>query len=293
MAIRIFTDATCDLPASYALKRDLTILPMTVSLNGREFAYTGDPAADGIDIKTYYDALRAGGSSTTAQVNVQLYLDAFTAAVKDGDECVYLAFSSGLSGSYQASCLARSQMEAELSARVHIIDTLCASLGQGLLVHLALDKRDSGASAEEIIAYVGDLRLRLHHWFTVEDLMFLKRGGRVSGAAAVVGTMLAIKPVLHMDDEGHLIPVSKVQGRKRALKALVDKMLELAPDAKEYPIFISHGDCEQDAKIVADLVKKQTGADVYMTDFISPVIGAHSGPGTVALFFIADKPGRG
>ncbi len=293
MAIRIFTDATCDLPASYALQRDLTILPMTVSLNGTEYHYTGDPVADGIDIKDYYDALRAGGSSTTAQVNVQVYVDAFTDAVKDGDECIYLAFSSGLSGSYQAACLAQKQVEETCPGKLFIIDTLCASLGQGLLVHLALDKRDSGATAAEIVAYVEDLRLRLHHWFTVEDLMFLKRGGRVSGAAAVVGTMLAIKPVMHMDDEGHLIPVSKVQGRKRALKALVDKMVELAPHATEYPIFISHGDCEQDAKFIADQVKKQIGADVYMTDFISPVIGAHSGPGTAALFFIADKPGRG
>ena len=293
MAVRVFTDVTCDLPASYARERDLTILPMTVTLDDREFQYSGDPEKDAIEIHAYYDALRGGSSSTTAQVNVQVYQDVFTSAVAAGDDCVYIAFSSGLSGSYQSACLAREQIEERWPGKLFVVDSLCASLGQGLLVHLVLDKRDSGASAAELAEYAEQMRLRVNHWFTVDDLMFLKRGGRVSGVAAVMGSMLSIKPVLYVDNEGHLIPVSKVQGRKRALKALTDKMAELAPNAKDWPIFVSHGDCEADAHIVESAVKKQTGADVRLFNPISPVIGAHSGPGTAALFFISDGPERG
>ena len=292
MAIRVFTDVTSDLPAEYARERGLTVLPMTVTLDNQEYQYAGNPEQDGLDIHAYYEALRSGSNSTTAQVNVQLYLDVFTEAIEAGDECVYIAFSSGLSGSYQAACLAREQIEEKHQGKLYVVDTLCASLGQGLLVHLVLDKRDEGASAAELAAYAEQMRLRVNHWFTVDDLMFLKRGGRVSGVAAVMGAMLSIKPVLYVDNKGHLIPVSKVQGRKRALKALVDKMLELAPNAKEYPIFISHGDCEADARLVENMVKKQTGADVRLLNPIGPVIGAHSGPGTAALFFVSETSDR-
>ena len=293
MAIRVFTDVTSDLPASYAEARGLTMLPMTVTLDEREYQYYADPARDGLEIHAYYDALRAGSSSHTAQVNVKLYLDVFTGALEAGDDCVYIAFSSGLSGSYEAACLAAGQLEARFPGRLFVVDSLCASLGQGLLVHLVLDKRDAGASAAELAAYAEAMRLRVNHWFTVDDLMFLKRGGRVSAAAAVMGSMLSIKPVLYVDNEGHLIPVSKVQGRKRALKALPDKMAELAPQAKDWPIFISHGDCEEDARYIENLVQKQTGAEVRLLNAIGPVIGAHSGPGTAALFFISDGPERG
>ena len=292
MAIRVFTDVTSDLPASYAHERDLTVLPMTVTLDDREFLYSGDPEKDAIGIHAYYDALRSGSGSHTAQVNVQLYLDVFGEAVAAGDDCVYIAFSSGLSGSYESACLAKQQIDEKYPGKLYVVDSLCASLGQGLLVHLVLDRRDAGATAAELAAYAEEMRLRVNHWFTVDDLMFLKRGGRVSAAAAVMGSMLSIKPVLYVDNEGHLIPVTKVQGRKRALKALTDKMAELAPGAKDWPIFISHGDCEADARIVEAQVKKQTGADVRVLNPISPVIGAHSGPGTAALFFISDGPAR-
>ena len=293
MAIRVFTDVTSDLPASYARARGLTILPMTVTLDEREFQYIGDPETDAIGIHDYYEALRSGSASRTAQVNVQLYLDVFSAALDAGDEVVYIAFSSGLSGSYASACLAGQQLEAQYPGRLFIVDSLCASLGQGLLVHLVLDKRDEGASAAELKDYAEAMRLRVNHWFTVDDLMFLKRGGRVSGVAAVMGSMLSIKPVLYVDNEGHLIPVSKVQGRKRALKALADKMTELAPGAKDWPIFISHGDSEADARLVGDMVKRLTGCEARVFNPISPVIGAHSGPGTVALFFVSDGPERG
>ena len=292
MAIRVFTDVTSDLPAGYARDRGLTMLPMTVTLDQREYQYQADPEQDGLDIHAYYEALRTGSNSTTAQVNVQLYLDVFAEALEAGDEVVYVAFSSGLSGSYQAACLAKRQMDERFPGRLYVVDSLAASLGQGLLTHLVLDKRDQGASAAELAAYAEEMRLRVNHWFTVDDLMFLKRGGRVSGVAAVMGQMLSIKPVLYVDDEGHLIPVSKVQGRKRALKALVDKMVQLAPDAKNYPIFISHGDCEEDARFVESQVRKQAGADIALFNPIGPVIGAHSGPGTAALFFISEGQGR-
>ncbi len=292
MAIRVFTDVTSDLPAKYARERGLTLLPMTVTLDTIEYQYQAEHARDGLDIHAYYDALRTGSSSTTAQVNVQVYLDVFTQAIEAGDEVVYVAFSSGLSGSYDAACLARQQIEEKYPGKLFVVDSLAASLGQGLLVHLVLDKRDQGASAAELAQYAEEMRLRVNHWFTVDDLMFLKRGGRVSGAAAVMGSLLSIKPVLYVDDQGHLIPVTKVQGRKRALKALSDKMQALAPGAKEYPIFISHGDCEPDARLVEAAVKRELGVGATMLSFIGPVIGAHSGPGTVALFFVSEGQGR-
>lgn len=292
MALRVYTDATCDLPAKYVHERNLMVLPMTVILDGKDYSYSGDPETDKLDVHTFYAMLRAGKSGRTAQVNVQLYTDVFNEVIEAGDDCVYIAFSSGLSGSYEAACLALQQAEQTHPGRIWVVDSLSASLGQGLLVHLALDERDRGATAGQLAAYVEKTRLHVQHWFTVDDLMHLKRGGRVSGATAVVGTMLSIKPVLHVDDEGHLIPVSKVQGRKRALKALVDKMIEIAPDAANNPVFISHGDCEEDAVLVADLVKKRFDIDAQIVDQIGPVVGAHSGPGTVALFFVAQAENR-
>jgi DegV family protein with EDD domain len=187
--------------------------------------------------------------------------------------------------------MARDILSEEFPERkVVVIDTLCASLGEGLMVYLAVEKMEAGATFEELIAFAEETKMKIHHWFTVDDLNFLKRGGRVSGAAALLGTMLSIKPVLNVDDEGHLIPKEKQQGRKRALKALVDHLKDNCLDPTKYPIMISHGDSLADAQYVESLIKDQWGVGMRLTNFVNPVIGCHSGPGTIALFFVGDKP---
>ena len=173
--------------------------------------------------------------------------------------------------------------------KVVTVDTLAASMGEGLLVYLAVQQKKQGKSLEEVAKWVEDNRLKLSHWFTVDDLNHLKRGGRVSGAAAFFGTMLNIKPVLHVDDEGHLIPMEKVRGRRQSLDALVDHMAKTGIDNAHQTVFISHGDCQSDVEYVADQIRRRFGTKDIHTNYIGPVIGTHSGPGTVALFFLAQN----
>lgn len=207
-----------------------------------------------------------------------------------GQDVLVLAFSSGLSTTYQSSVIAVEELREQYPDRkIYTVDTLAASLGQGLLVWHAAQLRTQGKTIEEVRDWVEENKLHLCHWFTVDDLNHLKRGGRVSAATALLGTMLSIKPVLHVDDEGHLINMSKARGRAASLKALVDKMEETAIDPAGQTIFISHGDCEGDARKVAGMVKERFGVEVAVIGTIGPVIGAHSGPGTMALFFLGEK----
>ncbi len=204
---------------------------------------------------------------------------------------LYLGFSSGLSGTYQAIELLLTELAGLYPDRtVASVDTLAASLGEGLLVYYAAKMREEGASIEKVRDWVEEHKLHLAHWFTVDDLMFLFRGGRVSRTSAWAGTLLNIKPVMHVDDEGHLIPLEKVRGRKKSLKALVDHMEQTAMSpVADQTVFITHGDCLEDAEYVADLVRERFGVSDVLINWVDPVIGAHSGPGTMALFFLADK----
>ena len=170
-----------------------------------------------------------------------------------------------------------------------MVDSLCASLGQGLFVYLLAGKQREGLSIEELRDYAEGLKLNIAHWFTVEDLMFLRRGGRISAAAAVFGSILSIKPVMHVDNEGRLIPVSKVRGRKASLRAIADRVAATKLDRPDQTLFISHGDCEEDARLVAEMIRERTGMQVEVLNFVGPVIGSHSGPGTIAVFFIASE----
>ena len=201
-----------------------------------------------------------------------------------------MAFSSGLSGTCSAGTIAARDLAEEFPERkILVVDTLCAALGQGLLVYLTAKKRAEGATLEEAAQYAEETKLSLCHWFTVDDLFFLKRGGRLSGATALVGSALGIKPVLHVDDEGHLVKVSTARGRKNSLKALADKMAETAIDPQNQTVFIGHGDCLEDAQYLADLLKSSCGFKEILIDYVGPVIGAHSGPGTMALFFLGTR----
>ena len=240
-----------------------------------------------MDPHLFYEALRQGEEATTAAINVGQYTEALEPLLQAGKDVLILAFSSGLSTTYNSSRLAVEELGFKYPNRkIFTVDTLCASLGQGLLVWYAARERDRGHTIEEVREWVEERKLNLCHQFTVDDLHFLKRGGRISAATAMVGSMLHIKPVLHVDNEGHLINIGKARGRQASLKALVDRMEDTAIDPGSLTVFISHGDCPEDAQTVADMVKKRFGVQDVVINYVGPVIGAHSGPGTVALFYM-------
>ena len=252
----IVTDSTCDLPANIVTDLGITVIPMEFQLDGT--TYLNYPDGRDYDFHAFYDALRAGKASTTSQVNYQTFLDTFTPILESGRDILYLAFSSGLSGTYNGSVIAANDlMEKYPGSKVISVDTLAASVGEGLLVYTAAKKREEGLSLDELAQWVTDNRLHLCHWFTVDDLNHLKRGGRISPAVAIIGTALGIKPVMHVDDEGHLIPVSKVRGRRKSLDALVEHMAETCDKPESQTIFIGHGDSKEDAEYVAKLVRQK------------------------------------
>ena len=237
-----------------------------------------------------YRMLREGEVATTAAVNISQYLDMLEPILQSGTDVLVLSFSSGLSATYDSSRLAAEELREKYPQRkIFAVDTLCASLGQGLLVWHAAQLKDQGKSIEEVRDWVEENKLHLCHQFTVDDLHFLKRGGRISATTAVVGTMLKIKPVLHVDDGGKLVNIGKARGRKASLKALVDRMEETAIDPAGQTVFISHGDCMEDAEYVAGLVKERMGVQDVRINYVGPVIGAHSGPGTLALFHLGSR----
>ena len=281
----ILTDSSADLSAQLAEELDVQVLPLTVTIGGRE--YRDWPDHRELDPGQFYARLRGGELATTAGVNVASYVEILEPLLQAGRDVLILAFSSGLSTTYNSSAVAVQELGEKYPERkLYTVDTLCASQGQGLMVWYAAQQRALGWSIEEVRDWVESHRLNLCHQFTVDDLYFLKRGGRVSAAAAVVGSMLHIKPVLHVDNEGHLINIGRVRGRQASLKALVDRMEETAIDSGSLTVFISHGDCLDDARTVADMVKKRFGVQDVFINYVGPVIGAHSGPGTVALFYM-------
>ena len=258
-------------------------------MNGREYYNYLDERE--ILLHDFYEALRAGQPCTTSAVNVDAFVSAMEPLLKQGRDVLCIAFSSGLSNTYNAAALAVEELAQKYPERkIYAVDSLCASLGQGLLIYLAAQERSKGKSIEEVRDWVEKEKYHLCHWFTVEDLQFLKRGGRVSAATALVGTMLSIKPVMHMDNAGLLINISKARGRKASLRALVDRMEQLAIQPEEQTVFISHGDSLEDAQFVANEVQSRLGVQKPITiNYVGPVIGAHSGPGTIALFFLGKE----
>ena len=282
----IITDSACDIYPEVLEQWGVRC----VSLAFRFDHIDQDFKNEDMPIREFYQNMRDGHVAKTNAVNSETFRDAFESILSEGKDLLYLGFSSGLSTTYQQGKLAAEDLaETYPDRKIIAIDTLCASAGEGLLVKLALDKQNSGATIEETAAYVNELIPKLAHWFTVEDLVYLKRGGRVSPAVALVGGMLQIKPVMHVDDEGHLIKVSAVRGRKASLAALADKLIETADDPANGTFFISHGDCEADARTLCDLIVAKGGNEVELITHVGTVIGAHSGPGTMALFFIAKQ----
>ena len=284
----ILTDSCCDLSAAMVEELGLSVLPLSFLMEGKE--YFNYPDNRDMDPAAFYGRLRSGSLGTTSAVSVGDFQEQMRAILSQGKDILYLSFSSALSTTYQSAVIAADDLREEFpDGQVLVVDSRCASLGQGLLVYLCAREKAAGRSLTGLRDYAEATKGQICHWFTVDDLNHLKRGGRISAATALVGTILSIKPVLHVDDEGRLISVSKARGRKASLMALVDRMEATALDAANGTVFISHGDCEGDALLVADEITRRFGNRDIHLNYVGPVIGNHSGPGTVALFFVGSK----
>ncbi len=287
---KITTDSTADLPVSYLKENNVGCMPISYILDG--VTYGGDKE---LDWKEFYAMMREQGKMpTTSQINPAEAKEYFEEYIKTDKEILHLAFSSGLSGTCGNMRMAAEEiMEEHPDVKIVVVDSLCASMGEGLFVHKAVKLRDQGKSLEETAAWLNENVQNFVHVFTVYDLFHLYRGGRVSKTAAVIGTLVSIKPKLHVDSEGHLIVIGKVRGRKKSLSALVDymeeKMGSRVQENKDDYVFISHGDALEDAEYVRDQIRERFGMEHFMINHIGPTIGAHSGPGTIALFFMGES----
>lgn len=282
---QIITDSCCDLTVEMIDKLDLKVVPLSM-------IFRGQTRADSVsgEIKEFYDAMRAGESATTSAVNPEGWATAMEPVLAAGQDALVITFSSGLSTTYQSAMIAADELREKYPGRkICVVDSLCASLGQGLLCWHAARKRDDGMALEELAQWIEDHKLNICQWFTVDDLKYLKRGGRISAATAVVGTLLNIKPVLHVDNEGHLVSVSKVRGRKASIQAMADKMAQLALPGENDFITICHADCREDADALAAMLKERLGVKEVFIGYTGAVIGSHSGPGTLALFFLGSE----
>lgn len=285
MAYRIVTDTCCDFPMHMYDELKLAVVPLSVSFQGQTVSSYSEKW-----LKKMFAGLRAGEVATTSAVNPNGWQSVIEPVLKDGEDALVLAFSSGLSTTYQSAVIAATELREQYPDRkVMVVDTLCASLGQGLLVYYACKKRDEGLSLEELAAWCEEKKFNLCHWVTVDDLMYLKRGGRVSATTALVGTMLQIKPIIHVDNEGHLINVGKARGRKAAIETVAKKMGELGLPGENDTVFICHGDCIEDAQYLEQIVKEKYGVKNVLIYYVGAVIGSHSGPGTLALFFLGNQ----
>lgn len=287
MAFSIVTDVAGDLPQSYIdAQENLVVIPMPYQLDGKSEMSTPYDGSD--KLHGFYEALKNGSVAVTAQINPGTYQDVFEALLKKGEDVLYIGFSSGLSGSFQSAVMARNAIiEKRPSARLFVVDGLSASLGQGLLVHYAIKMRAQGKPVDEVAAWVHDNRQKVLHCFTVDDLDFLFRGGRLSKSSAVVGGVLKIKPILQINYEGKLIPREKVAGRKRSLKELAERYARYAVPKEGEVVFISHSDDLDAAHYTAEQIKKLVpNVGEFFFAPIGHIIGAHAGPGTVAVCFM-------
>ncbi|KPU45964.1 DegV domain-containing protein [Oxobacter pfennigii] len=283
----ILTDSCSDLPLSYVEENNIHVIGMAYNFKGQEHI---DDFGKTLSYKEFYDNLRAGEMSSTSQINVFTFVEIFKKYVNESKSVLYIGFSSALSGSVNSAKIARETVMEEIpGADITVVDSLCASGGEGLLVYHAVEMLKKGHSKDEIADWAEKNKLKVIHWFTVEDLNHLKRGGRVSSTAAFVGTILDIKPILQVNDEGKLIPITKVKGRKKSIKALADKLKEMIVSPEEQVIFINHGDCLEEAEYLKRLVLEEVKVKDVVINYVGPVVGSHSGPGTLTAFFMGDK----
>ena len=283
MKYQIITDSCCDFTEQQYQNLGVSYAPLSVLFQGQARDNMNDPAA----LKDFYNGIRAGEMPTTSAVNPDGWVRIMKPILEAGEDVLCLAFSSGLSTTYQSAVIAAKEMEEEYPHRtIRVVDTLCAALGQGLLVHLACQKRDAGMSLDDLTAWVEDHKLNIAHWVTVDDLNHLKRGGRISATTAFFGGMLNIKPIIHVDNDGHLINVAKARGRKASMDILIKKFQEDCIDFDT--VAIGHGDCPEDAAVLEKSLK-ELGVKNVITGYVGGVIGAHTGPGVMVLFFVAKQ----
>ncbi|HQO95107.1 MAG TPA: DegV family protein [Sedimentibacter sp.] len=284
----IVTESTSDLPQDLVDELDIKVIPMTFGFENE--SYLNYPDNRELDIHIFYDRVKKGERSITALVNSKTFEEYFEPIIKSGNDILYIGFSSALSGTYSASLIAAEELKQKYpDSKIICIDTLAASMGEGLLVYYAAKLKQEGRNIDEVSQWVLDNRLSLCQWFTVDDLNHLKRGGRISAMTATVGSALNVKPILHVDNEGRLIPVHNVRGRKKSINSLLEHMEKLCVNPQGQTIFISHADCLEDTEYLADLIKEKFPVKEVVLNFIGPVIGSHTGQGAIALFFIGKE----
>ena len=282
----IITDNTCDLEPSFYKEHNIPVIMLPYSIDDVVYGPDNDMA-----IKEFYDSIRNGKMPTTMAANPEAYTSTFKKYLDEGLDVLYLAFSSALSSSCSNAILAANELnEGYKDVSVTVIDTLCASMGEGLLLYKAVQAKEAGKTLQEVIDYVESTKLKICHYFTVNDLHHLHRGGRVSKATAIVGTLINVKPVLHVPDDGSLVSLCNVRGRKKSLNTLISYMkAHVKNPSKDDVVMIAHGDCIEDANYVAEEVKKEFGIENIIISYASQTIGSHTGPGLIALFFEGDS----
>ena len=287
MPYMLSCDSTTDLTLAQYAALDLHYVSLHFLLDGKEYP---DDYGQSLPMKTFFDAMAAGATTGTSQVTTGEFELYFRQFLEQGSDILHVSLSSGLSGCYHSACAARDMLLEEFPERkIIVVDSLCGSGGAAILMLEAARQRDAGRTLEETAAWIEARRLHVHHWLFTPELAYFVRGGRVSAAAALFGTMLSIKPVMHTSDEGKLVPVSKVRGRKASLKALIDKIAELGIEPSEQVMFICHADCEVEARAVAEELKARYGVKEVYINYIGPVIGSHTGPNTMGLFFVGTE----
>ena len=281
MNYQIITDSCSDLTEAQLKAWNVSCVNLTLRYSGEDHRNFSDPAA----VKAFYDEMRSGTMATTAAANPEEWGNVMRPALEEGRDVLVITFSSGMSTTYQSAVIAAGDLQEEYPDRtIRVVDSLCAALGQGLLVYHACKKRDEGMTVDELAAWLEEHRLNLCHWVTVDDLAHLKRGGRISATSALVGSMLNVKPIIHVDNEGHLINTAKVRGRKAAIDHLVKKFSETCTDFNT--VFIGHGDCPEDAAALEAALRAKHDIKEITTGYVGPVIGAHTGPGVLVVFFM-------
>lgn len=287
MSFKLMTDTCANLPYEMIEKLDIDICSLLFLSEGK--TYYSYKKGEEVDLKQFYDMMRNKQVFTTSQINPEDFKEFFGKYLEKGIDILYLCFSSGLSGMYQSACIAREDLVREYPERkIIIVDTLCAALGQGLIVRYAADMRDEGKSIEQVAKWVEDNKLRMCHWFTVDDLIYLHRGGRVSASAAIIGTIIGVKPIMNMDNDGKLAVVDKVRGRKQSIKRLISEMERNIKDPDGQIAAISHGDCPEEAEYIKSVISEKFNLKEVIVNCLDPVIGSHAGPGTLALFFLGN-----
>jgi len=287
LGIVIVTDSNCDLPVEYISKNNVHVIPFTFVLNGVSYI---DDFGKSLSYKAFYNEIRKGSMPTTAQITAYTFENEFRSFISKGDSVIYIGFSSALSGTYNSSVIARNEIvEVAPEADITVVDSKSATVGQGLLVYYACEMLKQGKSKQEIVDWIESNKLKVNHWFTIDSLEHLKRGGRISSASAAIGGMLEVKPVLNVSNDGSLNVVKRIRGRKKSIRTLLEEFKTRAIKPEEQMIYITHGDCVEDAENLKSLILSETTAKAIVINDLGPIVGTHTGPGMLGVFFLGKE----